>query len=190
MTRQLLFPALFVFCSLTALTAPCPGEDWPGWRGPRGDGTSLETGIPTRWDGSSGENIAWQVPIPGRAHSSPIVWGDRIFVTTCLEDSEDRRLLCLDRQQGQLLWQRTTVTSPLEKKHNLNSYASGTPVTDGQLVYVTFLEADFASLRERTPGNIVVAAYDYAGRQVWVVRPGDSPACMGSARRPSCLKIC
>src|ERR1700761_2556185 len=76
-------------------------EDWPQWRGPRLDGTSLENKIPSHW--SATENIKWKTAIPGKGFSSPIVWGDRIFVTTCLEDKQERMLLCLDRQTGKIL---------------------------------------------------------------------------------------
>ncbi len=70
-------------------------EDWPGWRGPRGDGTSSEQNLPTRW--SATENIAWKVELPGVGHASPIVWQDRIFLVSCLPDSGDRVLMSLDR---------------------------------------------------------------------------------------------
>jgi outer membrane protein assembly factor BamB len=135
-------------------------EEWPGWRGPRGDGTSQETGIPTRW--SRTENVAWKVDVPGKGHSSPVVWGDRIFLTTCLEKEEQRVLLCLDRRDGKLLWQKVVLTAPLERKHKLNSYASSTPATDGKHVWVSFLDAP----------NIVVACYDVAGQEVWRTSPG------------------
>src|SRR4051794_37072217 len=69
-------------------------EEWPGWRGPRGDGTSQEPNIPVRW--STTENVHWKAAIPGKGHSSPAIWGDRIFLTTCLEDSGKRVLLCID----------------------------------------------------------------------------------------------
>jgi hypothetical protein len=152
------------------LAARVAAEDWPGWRGPRGDGTSLEKDVPVRW--SATENVAWKTPIPGVGHSSPIVSGDRIFLTSCLTDNQDRVLLCLDRTTGNLMWQRNVVHAPLERKHDLNSFASGTPATDGRLVYVTFLEPDAAGRAEVTPGSIVVAAYDFDGRQAWLVRPG------------------
>src|SRR5208337_2687275 len=73
-------------------------EEWPGWRGPRGDGTSAETGLPVRW--SANENVAWKATLPGIGHSSPIVWGDRVFVTTCVQPDLQRVLLCLDRRDG------------------------------------------------------------------------------------------
>ena len=137
-------------------------ENWPCWRGPRGDGTSLETGIPTRWNGITGQGIVWKSAIPGTGHSSPIVWEDRIFLTSCLEPTQQRVLLCLERASGQILWQQTVLQSPLEHKHKLNSFASGTPATDGHQVYVTFLDRQ----------QMAVAAYDFDGRQQWLVRPG------------------
>src|SRR5690606_27914001 len=98
-------------------TSACLAEHWPCWRGPRGDGTSLETGVPVTWNAATGENIAWKAEIPGEGHASPIVWDDSIFLTTCLTDSTERVLLCLDRRTGQLLWQQTVIQSPLETKH-------------------------------------------------------------------------
>jgi outer membrane protein assembly factor BamB len=154
--------ALRVFAfALIALPLAARAEDWPCWRGPRGDGTSLEQNIPVRW--SARENIAWKVAIPGVGHSSPVVWQDRIFLVTCLEESGDRVLLCLDRRTGRTIWQQTVVQAPLEGKHELNSYASSTPATDGESVYVTFLGGD----------DMLVAAYDFAGHKRWLVRPGE-----------------
>lgn len=137
-------------------------EDWPCWRGPRGDGTSLEHSVPTAWDVPAGKNIAWKVEVPGRGHSSPIVLDDRIFLATALEDRQERVLCSFDRRTGKLLWQQTVLKSPLEGKHELNSYASSTPATDGQRVYVAFLDRD----------QMAVAAYDFSGQQQWLVRPG------------------
>ncbi|HMC63726.1 MAG TPA: PQQ-binding-like beta-propeller repeat protein [Gemmataceae bacterium] len=135
-------------------------EEWPSWRGPRGDGTSHETSIPVRW--SANENVRWETPVPGKGHSSPIVWGDRVFVTTCLEKEQKRVLLCLDRRDGKVLWQRVVLTAPLELKHGLNSYASSTPATDGRYVWVSFLKQP----------EMVVACYDYSGNLIWQRSPG------------------
>src|SRR5262249_13338950 len=132
-------PRILTCLALLCLPAPTLAENWPGWRGPRGDGTSLKTKVPLRW--SSTENIRWKTPIPGQGHSSPIVWGDRVFGTTCLEKEKQRLLLCLDRRDGKLLWQRVVLTAELEDKHDLNSYASSTPATDGNRVWVPFLAA-------------------------------------------------
>jgi outer membrane protein assembly factor BamB len=135
-------------------------ENWPGWRGPRGDGTSLEKNLPTQWSADS--NILWKTEIPGIGHSSPIVWQDRIFIASAISDKQQRLLLCLDTQTGKILWQQTVVQSVLEKINAENSYASGTPATDGQKVYIAFLDDK----------NVVAAAYDFAGKQLWLSRPG------------------
>src|SRR5262245_65681479 len=107
-------------------------EEWPGWRGPRGDGISGETNLPVKW--SKTENVYWKAAIPGKGHSSPIVWEDRIFVTSCIEELKQRVLLCLDRRNGKKLWGRVVLTAPLEQKHRLNNFASATPATDGKHV--------------------------------------------------------
>jgi len=149
-------------CCLLVLLLPASAaaEEWPAWRGPRGDGTSSERNLPVRW--SATENVAWKTPIPGIGHSSPIVWGEHIFVTTCLLQEQQRLLLALDRRSGQVLWQRVVVTAPLERKHRLNSFASATPATDGKYVYVTFLQYP----------ELQVACYDYDGNLVWKRSPG------------------
>jgi len=135
-------------------------ENWPGWRGPRGDGTSMEKNVPVRW--SETKNVVWKVPIPGKGHASPIVWGRHIFVVTAIKEKKQRILLCLDRKNGKILWQRVVLESPPERINSLNSYASSTPATDGQRVYVSFLDRD----------KMFVATYDFDGNKVWEVRPG------------------
>lgn len=170
---------------LVALCQPLlAAENWPCWRGPRGDGTCVEENIPTAWNGVTGENIAWKQKLPATGHSSPIVWGDRIFVTGCVESSGARDLLALDRVTGKLLWSETVVAAPLEKKHKLNSYASGTPATDGKFVYVTFLQLAENADGEKRPGEMVVAAYDFAGKQQWLVRPGRFSSVHGFCSSP------
>lgn len=158
--------------------------DWPAWRGARGDGVSTDTEVPVRWNLATGENVVWKVPVPGVGHSSPIVLGDRIWLTTCREDDGRRTLLCLDRVTGQILWERGVLEAPLEKRHKLNSRASGTPTTNGQAVFVTFLDPDFSSDNERTPGDMVVAAYDLHGTPLWQVRPGRFASTHGFCSSP------
>jgi outer membrane protein assembly factor BamB len=155
---------LWLFClTLTGTARPATVENWPAWRGPRGDGSSLETHLPLHWSGPDQKNILWKTAIPGHGHASPVVWDDRIFLVSCREDLGDRLLLCLDRADGRIVWQRTVIHAPLEPKHRLNSYASSTPATDGKLVYVTFLDGE----------KMLVAAYDFQGQQRWLARPGD-----------------
>ena len=143
---------------LCLLLAPLAlAENWPGWRGPRGDGSCLETGIARTW--SDTENVAWRIPIFGKGHASPIVWEDRIFVVT--NEDEARIILCLDTN-GTLKWRRTVLEAPRERVHRLNSHASSTPVTDGQRVITSFLDGE----------QMHIAAYDFAGNQLWAVHPG------------------
>ncbi len=145
---------------LGTLSSTTWAENWPCWRGPRGDGTCLERNIPSNWDPT---NALWKVELPGKGHASASVWNDRICTVTALPDTEERVLLCLDRATGKLLWQQTVVKGPLEKIHNENSYASSTPATDGKRVFVTFRVGD----------DIVVAAHNLSdGKQLWLVRPG------------------
>jgi len=155
---------------LVNLFAWAHAENWPCWRGPRGDGTSLEEHVPLHWSATS--NVVWQADVPGVGHASPIIWGDRLFVVSAVDD--DRVLIALDRNTGKILWQRTVVTTPLERKHSLNSHASSTPATDGELVYVAFLDHD----------QMLVAAYDFAGKQRWVVRPGPFHSMHGFCSSP------
>ncbi|MGE5609751.1 MAG: PQQ-binding-like beta-propeller repeat protein [Bacillota bacterium] len=157
---KLVLNLLVLSLVLLSSTHQAAAENWPAWRGPRGDGTSLETSAPTHW--SATQNVVWKTAIPGAGHSSPIVWGDRVFVTSAIAESRERVLLCLDRNTGKVLWQRTVLIAPLEAKQIENSYASGTPVTDGQKVYVAFLEVK----------QVVMAAYDFSGKQIWLVRTG------------------
>ncbi|HUS72328.1 MAG TPA: PQQ-binding-like beta-propeller repeat protein [Sedimentisphaerales bacterium] len=145
---------------VTGLSGLVRAENWLGWRGPRGDGTSLEKKVPVTW--SSTKNIVWKTAVPGKGHASPIVWEEHIFLVTALEGKKQRLLLCLDRENGKILWQRVVLEAPLERLHKLNSYASSTPVTDGRKVYVSFLDRD----------KMFIAAYDFEGKKVWEVRPG------------------
>jgi outer membrane protein assembly factor BamB len=159
-----------------ALAGTALADEWPGWRGPRGDGTSTDTGMPVRW--AAGENIRWKVPVPGAGHSSPVIWGDRIFVTSCREEKKERLLLCYDRRDGNLLWERVVLTAPLEKKHQYNTYASSTPVTDGTHVWVTFLSQP----------RVVVACYDFAGVKEWETSPGEFHSVHGYCSVPVLFK--
>ncbi|MDD4872058.1 MAG: PQQ-binding-like beta-propeller repeat protein [Kiritimatiellae bacterium] len=135
-------------------------ENWPCWRGPRLDGSSREKNIPLYWSATS--NIVWKTELPGFGHASPIVWDRNVFTVAAVTNTSERLLLCLDGSTGTIVWQRTVLTAPLERKHKLNSFASSTPATDGELVYVAFLDRD----------QMFVAAYDYKGNQKWAVRPG------------------
>jgi len=170
------FKSLLWCIVVLGLSFEAPAENWPGWRGPRGDGTSLDKHVPIAWSGS--QNVAWKAAIPGIGHASPIIWKEHIFVVTCVLEKDQRNLICLDRKTGHTLWTRTVLFSPLEKKHNLNSHASSTPVTDGRLVYVSFLDKK----------DMFIAAYDFQGHQVWAVRPGAFSSVHGYCASPILYK--
>lgn len=135
-------------------------ENWPGWRGPRGDGSVNAPNLPVEWSLES--DLRWKVELPGIGHSSPIIWQDRIFVVTAIEESSERILQCFDRESGGEIWRKTVLEAPFEDIHRLNSRASSTPATDGELVYVSFLDEE----------QMFIAAYNFAGDQVWEARPG------------------
>jgi hypothetical protein len=125
---------------------------WAQWRGPSGQGVVEGSGFPDSW--SDKENVRWKVEVPGRGNSSPIVWKDRIFLTTAY-DGERRAVLCFRRGDGKLLWE-APAPSPDSVEHleTKNSYASATPATDGERVYALF-------------GNAGLIAVDFNGKQVW-----------------------
>lgn len=160
------------------------GEDWPAWRGQRGDGSSNETNVPTQWDGASGTNIIWKTAIPGTGYSSPIVSQNLVFVTACNEEKQTRVLHCLDRKSGELAWTRDVVKAPLEGMHKLNSYASGTPAADGKHVFVTFFQTEATSQQRGELGEMVVACYDYQGNKKWLVRVGAFSSIHGYCTSP------
>lgn len=153
--KKIYFILFFILITFSSFS-----QNWPCFRGPNGDGTSPETNLPVKWD--SVTNVLWKVPVPGTGYSSPIVWQDKIFFTTALPETQEKVLLCFNAKNGNLLWQKTVVKGKFEGKHNNNSYASGTPATDGNSVFVSFLDGQ----------DIVVAAYDFTGKQIWVKRPG------------------
>lgn len=126
---------------------------WPHWRGPSMQGLVAGRGYPDRW--SETENVVWKVPVPGRGHSSPIIWGDRIFLTSATEDGSSRWMLAFRRSDGTLLWKTLVPEAPAaERLYRKNSYASSSPTTDGERVYAYF-------------GNAGVVAVDFNGKLVW-----------------------
>lgn len=135
---------------------------WPGWRGPTGCGTTDETNLPLKWDGKSGEGITWEAALGGNTgHSSPIVWGDRVFITTAdkqtaeqerKKEIPDHQFDCYQASDGKLLWQCRVAHGPFPAY--MSVYAAPTPVTDGKSVFCWF-------------GSAVVAAVDFDGKLLW-----------------------
>ena len=173
---------------LSFLTNKASAGNWPQWRGPDGSGISSETNLPSEW--SPTKNIKWKTAIEGRAHSSPIVWGNKVFLTTAVEGAEvpgakavkhvlegDKdyvnpdsvganrkhtfKVLCLDRESGKVLWTSTAWEgTPYDNRHRKSSYAASTPATDGKLVYEFF-------------GTEGVYAYDFKGKLAWKAQVGN-----------------
>lgn len=124
---------------------------WPRWRGPSGQGLAVGTGYPDRW--SDTENVLWKTAVPGRGHSSPIVWADRVFVTTAYDDGRVS-ILAFRRSDGARLWETFGPDRTREYQHPKNSPASATPATDGARVYASF-------------GSKGLLAVDVEGKTVW-----------------------
>ncbi|MEO2016280.1 MAG: PQQ-binding-like beta-propeller repeat protein [Fuerstiella sp.] len=121
------------------VTCACPVQsadrDWSGWRGPLQNGHSTEQGLPIKWGPDS---VVWKTPLPGRGQSSPVISGDRLFLTSALEDGRQRVVMGIDRRNGSMLWTRVAWTGEPEKSHRMNGWASATCATDGERVYAFF----------------------------------------------------
>jgi outer membrane protein assembly factor BamB len=117
-----------------ALQAP-PESNWAAWRGPHADGHSTEKNLPQRW---TEESVAWTTPLPGRGQSSPVLWGDRIFLTTALEKGRQRIVLCVNRKTGKIEWEKVAWTGDPEPTHEMNGWASATCAADAERVYAFF----------------------------------------------------
>jgi outer membrane protein assembly factor BamB len=159
---NLKFTSVIYILLFTSFISVTKSQNWPCWRGPNQDGISTESNLPTKWD--SVTNIVWKTKVPGIGYSSPIIWENKLFTLSALPETQERILLCYESNSGKLLWQETFLKAPLEDKHKDNSYASGTPATDGNLVYISFLDDK----------DVVVAAYDFSGNRIWIQRPGTS----------------
>jgi len=169
--------------ALGLLVLPClpawasaQDANWPQFRGAHARGVADGAGLPESWDGETGQGITWKTRIPGLAHSSPVVWGDQIFVTTAISSradatfkpglygegtaSEDTtvhrfQVLSVDRRTGQIQWSRTAYEgTPKEKRHIKSTYANATPATDGRRVVAFF-------------GSQGLYAYDMKGQLLW-----------------------
>ena len=137
---------LFCFLpSFLAATMLVSAENWPQFRGPTAQGISAEKNAPLTW--SATENIAWKTELPGESWSSPIVWGNRVFVTTATDDGESCRVLSLNRKSGKILWDKEVFKQVQRRKQARNTFATPTPATDGERVYAAFNDGSFVALK-------------------------------------------
>ena len=146
---------------------------WPVWRGPSGQGLVSGTGYTDTW--SATENVAWKTPVGGRGNSSPIVWGDRIFLTTAYDGGRRVSMLAFRRSDGMQLWEAFAPEGEAEWVHQKNGHASATPVTDGRLVYASF-------------GNRGLVAFDLNGKLAWHRNVGQIDNYHGPAGSPLLYK--
>jgi outer membrane protein assembly factor BamB len=156
MTLSIFRPILLLAAFAATLVAPrslAADENWPQFRGPDGQGHSDATGLPVHW--SETENIVWKTPIHGRGWSSPVIWGDQIWLTTATEDGKELFAVCVDRQSGRVQHDLKLfdVAEP-QAIHTFNSYASPTPVIEAGRVYISFGSAGTACL-DTADGHVV-----------------------------------
>jgi outer membrane protein assembly factor BamB len=179
--------------ALSCLLAPAlaHGENWPAWRGPTGLGVSAETELPLTW--STTENVRWKVELPFAGNSTPIVWGDRVFITQARDVTmwppkvpenyaggasagghavaERRSVMCFNRADGKLLWERDVVYKEPEITHPTNPFCSASPVTDGERVIASH-------------GSAGLVAYDFEGNELWRHDVGKLEHLWGTASSP------
>ncbi len=128
-------------------------DNWPRFRGDNGTGVSKEAGLSEPWNP---DRIRWTVPVPGTGHSSPVIWGNKLFLTSASENGTTRSVLCFDAQTGKQLWTRS-IKLKANPKHPKSSWASATPAVDGERVYVAFADVQ----------HYLLTAYDFDGNQLW-----------------------
>ena len=171
---------LFVI-ALTGLLIPVTAQtdiqrQWAQFRGYRGSGILDNAGIPSTWDVSKKVNILWDIPVPGLAHSCPVIWNDKVFITTAVSSSRqdslkiglygdidmsedksvhDFKIICLDKKTGRIIWETIAYQGiPKERRHTKSTYANPTPATDGKYLVVSF-------------GSNGLCCYDLDGNLIW-----------------------
>lgn len=166
-------PTLVTLAIVLLLPTLCGAQEtWPRFRGDNGVGSSHTAGFPVTW---SEADYAWNIEIPGKAHSSPIAWKDMLFVTSAVarDGRTSRQLHRLDADSGKIRWTRA-ISLDSSHLHQKNSWASGTPATDGQMVYVVFADEQ----------RHVLAAFDLTGEEVWRQDLGEFTSQHGQGASP------
>jgi outer membrane protein assembly factor BamB len=158
------------------LASVAHAQNWPSFRGPRASGVADGMNPPVNWDAEKSTNLLWKTAIPGLAHSSPVVWGDKIFITTAISSATDSqfvfgltetaaaakdnskhvwRVYCLDKNTGRILWEKTTSEgAPKVSRHVKASHANSTPATDGKYLVALF-------------GSEGLFCFDFNGKLLW-----------------------
>ena len=158
--------SVFAFVSAETLLA----DSWPAWRGDlAGSGKTSETKLPTEW--SQEKNIKWKIDLPDRGNSTPVIFGDKIFLTQAIDEENWRGLMCLDKNDGKLLWKKGVTYKEDERTHKSNPYCSASPATDGEMVVVSY-------------GSAGLAAYDFDGKELWKKELGAIDHVWGNSSSP------
>jgi outer membrane protein assembly factor BamB len=176
--------AVLVVC---VLTGPALADNWPAWRGPGGQGQSAEKGLPLTWDAK--ENVRWKIKLPDQGSSTPVIWGDRVFVTQASDKTvwpprggnggpaaaRLRSLMCFARADGKLLWKKDVEYPDLEATHPTNPFCSASPAADGERVVVSH-------------GSAGMYCYDLDGKELWKKEVGKLEHVWGNASSPVLYK--
>jgi outer membrane protein assembly factor BamB len=161
--------AVLLFMSVAVLSS-CPGQEWTRFRGPNGTGISAAKTIPSAW---TEKDFNWKVAVPGEGYSSPVVWADKIFITSA--DAAQGRMfaICVNATDGRILWQKEFPFTAFPK-HDLNSFASSSPAVDQQRVYFCLT----------TPEHCRLLAFNHAGEKKWEADVGPFKAQHGAGTSP------
>jgi len=168
---------------LFVLAGTAVADDWPGWRGAGGQGRCAEKNLPLHWGPT--QNVKWKVALPDTGSSTPVVWGDKVFVTQAGEKTlwppqggnggpakaAKRSLLCFARADGKLLWRADVAYDEIEQTHPTNPFCSASPAVDGERVVVSH-------------GSAGMRCYDLDGKELWAFDPGKMDHIWGNASSP------
>ena len=167
--------SLSLLC-LALLPLPASADNWDRFRGPNGAGVSNDKDVPVEF---GEKNILWKAPIGGTGNASPIIWGDRVFVHLATPDAKERALLCLDATNGKVVWRRAIPGDvPNHSVRKDSSFASSTPTTDGEAVYVSFWDGR----------DVIVSAFAMGGAPLWSRNLGPFISQHGSGASPVLFK--
>lgn len=160
---------IFLFVTCFNLSGSSFAEsNWPQWRGAAGTGLSDDKGLPVQWNAA---DVSWKTELKGIGQSSPINWGEKIFLTSALEGGRQRLVMCFDRHDGKLLWEKAAWSGEPESSHEMNLHASATCATDGERVVAFF-------------GRGGLHCYDLEGEHRWSLELGPFAGPWGTAASP------
>lgn len=172
-----LFRFLLIAMASTILVNAARADNWERFRGPNGNGISADKNVPIKFSAKDG--TLWSIDIPGDGASSPIIWGDRVFLQTASLDASERSLFCLDAKTGKELWKRSIPgIKPMQSIRKDSTLASATPTTDGKAVFVPFWNGK----------DIVMVAYDFQGEKLWERNLGEFVSQHGAGASPILYK--